>query len=51
MPDIFNEIDKLLPSNGFCIVGITNEDLFIDENNNFVFGLADPRSRKAAFSF
>lgn len=49
--DIFNEIDKLLPKDGFCVVGITMKDLYIDEENNYVFGVADPRSRKGVFSF
>lgn len=42
---------KLLPIDGFCIVGITDQDIYKDEANNFVFGLADPRTRKAVFSF
>ena len=45
------EIDKILPKDGYCIVGVCNFDLYIDKENNIVFGIADPRARKGVLSF
>jgi predicted Zn-dependent protease len=43
-------MDKKLPKDGLCIVAVINRDLFTDEENSFVMGVADPRARKGVFS-
>jgi archaemetzincin len=40
-----------LPSDAFCILAITMEDLYPDASWNFVFGQASPRERVGVYSF
>lgn len=35
----------------FCILGITNQDLYPEDGWNFVFGLANPEDGTGVFSF
>jgi archaemetzincin len=49
--DVLNFLKSRLPSDAFCIVAITMEDLYPGASWNFVFGQASPRERVAAYSF
>lgn len=40
-----------LPSDAFCLLGITMEDLYPDPSWNFVFGQAWPEARVGVYSF
>lgn len=49
--DIFKVLEGLLPSDGVCMIGVTMEDLYPDENWNYVFGEASYTDRVGFFSF
>jgi archaemetzincin len=48
--DILVYLMETRPSNGFCILAITMEDLYPDPTWNFVFGQASLRNRVGVFS-
>jgi archaemetzincin len=49
--DILGHLRQILPTNGFCIVGITMRDLYPAPSWNFVFGEASLDDRVGVFSF
>lgn len=49
--DLLNIIKKNLPNDGYCILGITMEDLYPGPAWNFVFGEATLTDRAGVFSF
>ena len=49
--DILILLKKNLPSDAFCMLAITMEDLYPDPSWNFVFGQASMRERVGVFSF
>ena len=49
--DILDLLRKILPSDAFCILAITMEDLYPDPAWNFVFGQASLDERVGVFSF
>jgi archaemetzincin len=49
--DVLNFLKSCLPSDAFCILAITMEDLYPEASWNFVFGQALPRERVGVFSF
>lgn len=49
--DILALLRKHLPADGFCILGITMQDLYPEESWNFVFGQASLRDRVGVYSF
>jgi archaemetzincin len=49
--DVLNLLKLRLPSDAFCILAITMEDLYPDASWNFVFGQASPRERVGVYSF
>jgi len=44
-------LQKSLPADGFCQIGVCITDLYPREEWNFVFGLASIRERTGVFSF
>jgi len=50
-PDILMFLRSRLPSDAFCLLAITMEDLYPDPSWNFVFGQASLRDRVGVFSF
>jgi len=49
--DILNFLRGQLPSDAFCMLGITTIDLYPDPSWNFVFGQASLRDRVGVYSF
>jgi archaemetzincin len=49
--DVLDFLKSRLPSDAFCILAITMEDLYPDPSWNFVFGQASPRERVGVYSF
>ena len=49
--DVLGHLRQILPTNGFCIVGITMRDLYPAPSWNFVFGEASLDDRVGVFSF
>jgi archaemetzincin len=49
--DVLNLLKSRLPSDAFCILAITMEDLYPEPSWNFVFGQASPRERVGVYSF
>jgi archaemetzincin len=49
--DILRNLKSNLPSNAFCVLAITMEDLYPDPRWNFVFGQASLQDRVGVFSF
>ena len=49
--DVLNFLKSRLPSDAFCILAITMEDLYSDPSWNFVFGQASPWERSGVYSF
>jgi archaemetzincin len=49
--DILRNLKRNLPSNAFCVLAITMEDLYPDPRWNFVFGQASLLDRVGVFSF
>jgi archaemetzincin len=51
IPDIFTALKQILPSNAYCLIGVTMVDLYPHEDWNFVFGKASLQERIGVFSF
>ncbi len=49
--DILARPVKRLPSDAYCLIGITMEDLYPDESWNYVFGYASFKERVGVYSF
>ena len=49
--DVLNLLRTMLPSDAFCILAITMEDLYPDPSWNFVFGQASLTERIGVYSF
>jgi archaemetzincin len=49
--DILSRLGALLPSDGFCLLAITMEDLYPGSGWNFVFGQASLTERVGVYSF
>jgi archaemetzincin len=49
--DLHDLLAPLLPQNGFCILGIADEDLYPDPNWGWVYGEVIPKRRVGVFSF
>jgi archaemetzincin len=49
--DVLNYLRMKLPDDAFCILGITMEDLYPEDDWNFVFGMASLYRRVGVFSF
>jgi len=49
--NILRNIEKKLPADAFCMIGICLTDLYPRDEWNFVFGLASIRNRTGVFSF
>jgi archaemetzincin len=49
--DILAALQKRVPEDAFCLLGITMEDLYPEPSWNFVFGQASLRERVGVYSF
>ena len=49
--DVLNFLRTKLPSDAFCILAVTMEDLYPDPTWNFVFGQASLTERIGVYSF
>lgn len=49
--DVLALLQKNFPTDAFCVLAITMEDLYPDPTWNFVFGQASPHERIGVFSF
>ena len=49
--DVLEALKEYKVRDTFCILAITNQDLYPDELSNFCFGLAEPESATGVFSF
>ena len=49
--DLLALLERKLPPDAFCLLGITMEDLYPDPSWNFVFGQASLRERVGVYSF
>lgn len=49
--DFLTVLKGELPANGFCVLGVTMEDLYPDPAWNYVFGQASLRDRVGIYSF
>lgn len=49
--DLLALLRKRLPGDAYALLGLTMEDLYPDENWNFVFGQASTRARVGVYSF
>lgn len=49
--DLLGFLAKRLPADAYAMLGLTMEDLYPDENWNFVFGQASTRARVGIYSF
>ena len=49
--DILEFLQKRLPPDAFCLLGVTLEDLYPDPSWNYVFGQASYTGRTGVFSF
>jgi archaemetzincin len=49
--DVLNFLRSRVPSDAFCILAITMEDLYPEPSWNFVFGEASPQERVGVYSF
>jgi archaemetzincin len=49
--DILAALQKRIPQDAFCVLGITMEDLYPEPSWNFVFGQASLRERVGVYSF
>lgn len=47
---ILDQIKRDIPPDGFCLMGVTVEDIFPQDNFNFVFGLASPDDKTGIYS-
>jgi archaemetzincin len=48
--DVLDFLKPRMPSDAFCVLAITMEDLYPDPSWNFVFGQASPRERVGVYS-
>jgi len=49
--EILSALEPLRSKDTFCVLGITNKDIYPDESYNFVFGLASLGKGTGVFSF
>ena len=49
--DLMRLLEKLLPDDAYCLLGITLNDLYSGSHSNYVFGQATLRTRVGVFSF
>ena len=49
--DVLERLIPMLPANAFCMLGVTMEDLYPEDDWNFVFGMAALVERTGVFSF
>ena len=49
--EILREAKRWIPDDAYCMICVTNYDLYPKEDWNFVFGLASLRDRTGVFSF
>ncbi|HMJ65976.1 MAG TPA: archaemetzincin, partial [Candidatus Binatia bacterium] len=49
--DVLRWLQRRLPEDAFCLLGITMEDLYPEPSWNFVFGQASLRERVGVYSF
>jgi archaemetzincin len=49
--DILQLLRRQLPTDAYCLLGITMEDIYPDESWNYVFGQASLRDRVGVYSF
>ena len=49
--DVLNFLKARVPSDGFCVLAITMDDLYPEPSWNFVFGQASLRERAGVYSF
>ena len=49
--DVLKCLEKVLPKDAFCMIGVCMTDLFHKEEWNFIFGLASLKERVGVFSF
>ena len=49
--EILSESRKWIPNDAYCMICVTNYDLYPKESWNFVFGLASLKDRTGVFSF
>ncbi len=49
--DIMQVLERRLPPDAFCLLGITMTDLYPEDSWNFVFGMASLRERVGVYSF
>ena len=48
--DVLDALEQRVQADAYCCIGVTNIDLYPDDNWNFVFGLANLRQRVGVFS-
>ncbi len=49
--EVLEWLERRLPGDAFCLLGVTMEDLYPEPSWNFVFGMASIRERVGVFSF
>ncbi len=49
--DVLDALEERIPDDAYCVIALTNEDLYPAEDFNYVFGLARLRARVGVFSF
>ena len=49
--NVLAKVKPMVPEDGYCMLGITNEDIYPGERWNYVFGWAEYFSRVGVFSF
>lgn len=49
--EILDQLEPLLPDDGYCMIAVTWSDLYPDDSYNYVFGLARLVRRVGVFSF
>ncbi len=50
-PEILELLAPRVPADGFCLIALTNDDLFADEAQEFSFGFASLTGRVGVYSF
>jgi archaemetzincin len=50
-PDVLAWLQRRLPADAYCVLGVTMLDLYPEPSWNFVFGMASTRERTGVFSF
>jgi archaemetzincin len=51
VPDILDALQKIIPQDAYCLIGVTMVDLYPRDEWNFVFGTARLKDRVGVFSF